>query len=46
MRNVGFRFLDKIGGFDYVMMLDADQMLSKAYIEKIIAEMEKNEGLF
>lgn len=45
VRNVGFRFLDKIGGFDYVMVLDADQMLSRDYIEKIIAEMEKNRRL-
>ena len=45
VRNVGFRFLDKIGGFGYVMVLDAEQMLSKDYIEKIIGEMEKNRRL-
>jgi len=45
VRNVGFRFLDKIGGFDYVMVLDADQKLSKDYMEKIIVEMEKNRRL-
>lgn len=45
VRNIGFRFFDKIGSFDYVMVLDADQMLSRNYVEKVIADMEKNRRL-
>jgi len=45
VRNVGFQFLDKIGSFDYVMVLDSDQILSKDYIKKIISEMQRNKKL-
>lgn len=44
-RNVGLRFLDEINGFDYVMILDADQLLSKTYIQKIVTRMEKDRSL-
>jgi glycosyltransferase involved in cell wall biosynthesis len=40
--NFGLKFLDKISDIDYVMMLAADQILARDYIEKIIAMMEKN----
>ena len=45
VRNIGLRFLDEIGEFEYVMILDADQLLSKTYIEKVVARMEEDKKL-
>ena len=43
--NSGFRFLDEVGGFDYIMKLDAEQLLLNDYIEKIISRMEKDDRI-
>lgn len=43
--NTGLKFLDKINNIDYVVMLAADQILARDYIEKVIVEMEKNRRL-
>jgi len=40
--NFGLKFLNEIDDIDYVVMLAADQILARGYIEKIIGMMEKN----
>lgn len=38
--NLGLKFLNDIGNIDFVMILDADQILERDYIEKIIRVMK------
>lgn len=43
--NTGLRFLDDVGGFEYVMILGAEQLLPRDYIERTISQMEKNDKI-
>lgn len=43
--NRGFETLDEIDGFDYAMVLGADHLLPKTYIEKILMRMEGKKNL-
>lgn len=45
VRNIGLAVLNKRGGFDYVMVLDADHILPRRYLATIISRMEKNPSL-
>ncbi|MCX7698321.1 MAG: glycosyltransferase family 2 protein [Candidatus Goldbacteria bacterium] len=40
VRNLGLKFLKNKGEFDYILILDADHILPKFYLEKIISRME------
>jgi len=40
--NSGLKFLDEFGGFDYVMVLGADQLLPSNYIEEIIKRVKRD----
>lgn len=43
--NRGFEALDEMDGFDYAMALDADHLLPKTYIKKIVMRMERDKNL-
>jgi cellulose synthase/poly-beta-1,6-N-acetylglucosamine synthase-like glycosyltransferase len=45
VRNVGFEVLNSKGELDYVLVLDADTILPKTYLETIISRMERNPSL-
>ena len=43
--NEGFKALDEVAEFDYVMVLGADHPLPPKYIEEMIARMEKDRNI-